>query len=71
MAFVTFGQKVAETIDQLSKENQELKAEVERLIKANSVLRVRLCDIAAGVAIQPQLHAAAGIKEADEILNAQ
>jgi glucose/arabinose dehydrogenase len=48
---------------------EESKARVDRLSKANAVLRGRLADIASDSAFQPGLHAAAGIAEADEILS--
>ena len=50
---------------------EELRKTVEKLTRANAVLRGRLADIASDSAFQPALHAAAGISEADEILNSK
>lgn len=47
---------------------KEADAMLEKLTKANAILRYRLSDIASDSAFQPALHAAAGIAEADAIL---
>jgi hypothetical protein len=42
---------------------------LEKLSKANAAMRKRLMEIACGEAIQPAVHAGAGLSEAQEILN--
>lgn len=51
------------------KEILELRATVRRLSNANAVMLRRLAEIATGEAYQPVIHAGAGIREAEEILN--